>query len=219
MKHLETLLVEKNENLIGLSADEDLYVRMNVCDPNRWMPIMLNPRLRCKHEMFMDFGAYAYLDDIYFSRKAKRLFEKFIVDWMENRHTGKIYTHYIFRLRCKDLDHLEETGFMEWLYYTLIIFKDTRSNLVLLIDQDRVSESEQPIECRIVREFADPRLNLCLDSSLLGVDRKKALIPEDIGCYTTLVSVADPEDDPDRMIKRFNLKITRSCDSIGIGQI
>lgn len=219
MKHLETLLIEKNESLVGLSINDGLYVRMNVADPNRWMPIMLNPRLRRKHEMFMDFGCYPYLDDIYFDRKMKRLFDKFVIDWMENRHTGKIYTHYVFRLRRNSLDELENTGFLEWLYYTLIIFKDTRSNVTLMIDPDRVHEADQPIECKIVRDFADPRLNLCLSSSLLSLDQKKILIPEDVGCYTTLISVADPEDDPDRMSKRFGLKNAISCDLFDIERI
>lgn len=212
MNHLETLIVEHNENIIGLSANDSLFVSMQSRDISRWMPIMLNPRLRSKKEMFIHFPYFRYLDDIYFDFKKRKMFDKFLVDWMENRYTGLIYTNYIFELRRKNIGLLEESGFMEWLYYTLLIFKNTRSNYCLLIDKQCVFVTNQPIECKIARDFADPRLNLCLDSSLLAIDQKN-IIPEDIGYYTLLVR-ADDEDDAEKMFRKFNVANVTYCDLV-----
>lgn len=212
MNHLETLIVEQNESLIGLSMNDSLFVSMQVKDISRWMPIMLNPRLRSKKEMFIHFPTFRYLDDIYFDFKKRKMFDKFLVDWMENRYTGQIYTNYIFELRRKDLDLLENSGFLEWLYYTLLIFKNTRSNYCLIVNKECVSAHEQPIECKIARDFSDPRLNLCLDFDLLKCDAK-VVIPEDIGCYTLLLRTND-EDEAHAIIKKFNAANAIYCDFI-----
>ena len=209
LTYIDTLTVHTDKSVNGISGDDVILVKMQSNKIETWIPVLREQRFRRRRELFLEFEAYPYIDDIYMNSHLKKRFDKFFVDYMENSQIGKIFVNFVFRIRSRSFDELENCGFIEWLYYSLLIFKGTHCNISLVVDYDCLSNKEQPIECRIARDMADPRLNICLHDNILCADKKK-VIPEDIGYYTTLIKVSE-RNNGEFMAHKFGIKNSYVC--------
>lgn len=185
---------DSDDKIETLSNDENAVFDVETQKIENLVTALEHKKSFKRNMIFLVLREFLYLDEVYKSTHKRKALDCFWIDWMQSNATKKSFTYYIFKIRSKNIEELFDKGFMEWLEYTLLIFKGTRSNMVLMIDSESVSKDANPMPCQIARHFMDRRLSIAINSDVLI--NKKMRLPEDAGLYTIMV-FSNNEIDPD----------------------